>query len=69
MKFVYDHSMCLEKNFIHEMCMKISNMTDHTHFIYEILYQTHTMIIQKFHTFFINASVCIIKYGLIKDFH
>ena len=56
MKFVYDHSMCLEQNFIYEMCM-IDHISDfHTRFMYEILFQTHTMIIHKFHTFFLCFS-------------
>ena len=30
MKFLHDHSMGLEQNFIYEMCMKLSCMKVHT---------------------------------------
>jgi hypothetical protein len=56
MKFLYEHTMTLEHDFIYESCMKISYMPIHTPFIYEIVFQCHCMFIQKFHTFFLYLS-------------
>ena len=71
MKFFYVHTMRLEQIFIHEICMKrvwkFHVWTFHTSFMYENLFQTNCMYIQKFHTYFHTFHTYLSWLGLTQS--